>query len=125
MVSRKLKLKVYWNHKENDFMISYPRKADGHFAHYHIISKRIISMLKSDSDAKDPKYSFRDEAAWNKNFAYFDFDWIKALEERGFDLKTLKFEITIDKNKLTSNFGHIWEELTEKEKKSAKKLGFK
>lgn len=121
-VPKKLKLSVKWSDKEDDFVISYPRSSDGHFIHCHLMSKQIIS-----STIKDPEEftTLREKASWNGNFGYFDFDWLKALKSRGFDLKTFKFEITIDKDVFQEKFSHIWKDLTEKEKESVLALGFK
>ncbi len=64
------KLKIRWDKFENDFMIFYPKKCDGHLAY---------GMLSSQHYSK-----FSDE--WEKSFK-------EELEDRGYDLTTLKFEI--------------------------------
>lgn len=125
MIPKKLKLQVKWNKKEKDFMIYYPRSADGHYIHNYLLSKVLVSRSKSDNIEKENKnYTFHDQANWNKNFNLYHFDWIKELGERGYDLTTLKFEITISKNKLQDSFEHLWDDLTNKEQKEVIRLGF-
>ena len=128
MIPKLCKLKVYWSKKEKDFIISYPRKSDGSFIHWHLLSKQLISTLKKDMDLINPEnknYSYHDDAKWNNNFAYYHFDWIKELGDRGYDLTTLKFEITIKKELLESSFAHLWDDFSEKERKAILKMGFK
>lgn len=126
MVPKIFKLQVKWNKKENDFVIHYPRKADGGFIHTYLLSKRLITSLTSNQmDKQNKNYQFHDHASWNKNISLYNFNWIKDLEERGYDLTTLKFEITISKDQLQEHFSHLWDELTEKQKKDVIRLGFK
>jgi len=65
------KLRVKWSKRENDFMIYYPCGPDGHLAHNFFNSKQ--------------HHPFDD--SWSDSF----FDELKA---RGYDLTTLKFEVT-------------------------------
>lgn len=126
MTPKKLKLQVKWSKKENDFVIYYPRKSDGGFIHTYFLSKQLVSSLASNNIDKDNKnYIFHDKANWNKNIHLYNFDWIKELAQRGYDLTTLKFEITISKDKLQDSFAHLWDDLTQKQKKEVIRLGFK
>ena len=66
-------LVVFWNPRENDFTICYPRSSDGHYAHTVFCSERI---------------------AWRPvEGVVFDPPFVKELERRGYDLKTLRFSI--------------------------------
>jgi hypothetical protein len=57
------KLTYKWSKRENDYLINYPRKCDGHLL-----------------------YGFFEGCMGVKEF-------LAELEKRGYDLKTLKFEI--------------------------------
>lgn len=125
MIPKQLKLRVTWSKKEKDFVIHYPRSADGHYIHSFLLSKVLISRLKKDKiDQTNKNYTFHDNASWNTNFALYNFDWIKELGERGYDLTTLKFEVTISKDQLQSQFDHLWDDLTSNQKKEVIRLGF-
>lgn len=78
------KLKVNWSKKENDFMVTYPRKPDG-----HLISNFLLgdNMQWGGIDGKDK--------GWMN---YKMFNLINELKSRGYDIKTLKFEIKLEEN---------------------------
>jgi hypothetical protein len=65
------KLSVFWSKRENDFLIRYPRKCDGHL---------IYGRLMTDFF---PKYERGDKS------------FIDELEKRGYDLQSMKFEIRL------------------------------
>jgi len=66
----KNKLTLIWSKRENDFLVRYPTKPDGHLVHNLFDGKRYNRFDKTYDD------SFVDE-----------------LKKRGYDLKTLRFEI--------------------------------
>ena len=72
-------LKVKWSKKEKDILFEYPRRCDGALLHYY---------MGSDTPVYDPcldkKYELRKSL-------------FKELEERGYDLTTLKFSIKLKK----------------------------
>jgi len=73
-VAKEHKLRVYWSEKERDLMIHWPlgaqTNADGHLA-YGVFC--------------NPRYSVMDK---------FDPSFIEELKSRGYDITTLKFEIS-------------------------------
>jgi hypothetical protein len=124
-IPKTFKLVIKWSKKENDYVVLFPRKGDGMFISNEIINKRLVRML-TESVNKEPDkecYSFFDSTD-NVNIGYYQYDWLKALDKRGFDLTTLKFEICIKKTELQNKFKHLWEDLSEKERNEVKKLGF-
>ena len=70
----KTKLKARWSKKEKDILFSFPRSCDGHYLH-HIFSKK---NERDTFSTKFPPLSF-----------------LEDLEARGYDIKTLKFEIQL------------------------------
>lgn len=73
-------LKVRWSKKENDFLITYPRKCDGALMNYIL-----GDILKwGGIDGKDK--------GW---LNYKVFNLIEEFKKRGYDTKTLKFEIKL------------------------------
>jgi len=117
----KIKLRVVWSKKENDFMIYYPRKADGSFIHQLVKAWQMVhpaSLIDSflDRSTKEARH-YRGSLG---KYSLLETDWIKELEERGYDKTTLKFEISISRHMLKTKFPHIYEDLTKEEKE---KLG--
>ncbi len=73
-------LKVYYNKKENEIMVQYPRRCDG-----HLINNLFSDILQwGGIDGKDK--------GW---LNYEVFNIVKELIERGYDKTTLKFEIRL------------------------------
>lgn len=62
-------LKLKWSKKEQDIVIEYPRKCDGNLVHYYLCCENI---------------NYR-----GGNLPSF----LQELEERGYDLTTIKFSI--------------------------------
>lgn len=124
-IPKTFKLTIKWSKREKDFVITFPRKGDGMFISNEIINKRLVRMLMDSVKTSDEKecYSFYCGSE-HDNIGYFNFDWLKSLEKRGFDLTTLKFEICIKKTELQNKFKHLWDELSDKEKETVQKLGF-
>lgn len=76
-------LKVYWSKKEKDFMVQYPRKCDGHFIQNKLfIQNMIFDLIKYNKTTCELPYKM-------------EADFIKELEERGYDKTTMKFEIKL------------------------------
>ena len=78
-------LKVKWSKREKDLLISYPRGCDGSLMCY--IFGDILQW--GGIDGKDKGWL---------NYKVFNF--LEELEERGYDIKTLKFEIKLKKEML-------------------------
>ncbi len=74
-------LKIKWSKKENDFMIYYPRRCDGHLIQAHLLGD-VLRWGGIDGIEK----------GW-KN--YIPFNLIEELKTRGYDLTTFKFEIKL------------------------------
>lgn len=73
-------LKFYWSEKENDFMVQYPRRCDG-----ALVQQIFNNRLEwGGIDGKDK--------GW---LNYKEFNLINELIERGYDKKSLKFEIRL------------------------------
>lgn len=73
-------LKVRWSKKENDLLITYPRRCDGALIYY--LFGDILRW--SGIEGKDK--------GW---LNYETFNFLKELKERGYDLTTLKFEVRL------------------------------
>lgn len=77
-------LKVKWSKREKDLLIYYPRGSDG----------ALISSILLDTvyhwGGIDGKYK-----GW---LNYEKFNLVEELEKRGYDIKTLKFEIKLKDN---------------------------
>lgn len=73
-------LKVRWSKKENDLLISYPRRRDGALMNY--ILGDILQWGGIDGKEK----------GW---LNYKVFNLINEFKQRGYDIKTLKFEIKL------------------------------
>jgi hypothetical protein len=69
------KLVVFWSRREQDFLIRFPRSADGHLAY---------GMFCGDRLRRAPG----ENPPWD-----FDLSFVKELERRGYDLTTLRFSI--------------------------------
>ena len=72
-------LKIRWSKKERDLMIHYPDKCDGALIQ-HIICGNILQWGGIDGKEK----------GW-LNFESFNL--LEELDKRGYNIKTLKFEI--------------------------------
>lgn len=114
-----LKLRMHWSKKEKDFVISYPSKYDGHFLHNLIGSK--VFTLGENNNRKNYRYY---SSIPNSSLALLQLDYLKELEDRGYDTKTLKFEITIKKSELFKKFPHLLNELSKEQIENLKEQGF-
>ena len=76
-------LSVRWSKKENDLLISYPRPCDG-----SLICSRVLSTVHL--------HNFLPEEGERP---YREFNLLKELEERGYDIKTLKISIKLKEKK--------------------------
>lgn len=84
---KKEKLIFEWNKKENDFMVHFPSRPDGSLVYSQFSTPRYCQV------SKQYKQSF-----------------IKELEKRGYNLKTLKFSVEIDAKELDKKFDHLKDE---------------
>lgn len=75
------KLSIIWDNRQNDFVIKYPRKCDG-----HLVSSRIIDDLLLWDFDKNSRM---------EPFCYKKENLIEELERRGYDKTTLKFSIEL------------------------------
>lgn len=78
-------LKVRWSKKENDLLITYPRRSDGALMNY--LFGDILRWAGIDGKDK----------GW---LNYETFNFLKELKERGYDLTTLKFEVRLNADAL-------------------------
>ena len=74
-------LSVKWSKRHNDFMINYPRSSDGRLIADALLSDQLRYCI-SDKDRPYPH-----------NYTVENLK--KELEERGYDLTTLKFSIKL------------------------------
>jgi hypothetical protein len=72
------KLSVIYDKRQKDFVVKYPRRCDGALAIHHIVGDTLVYR-----HFNEPPYEI-------SNF-------IKELEERGYDVTTLKFSIKLKK----------------------------
>jgi hypothetical protein len=72
-------LKIRYSKKEKDFLIYYPNRPDGALIQNHILGD--ILMWGGINNIDKERYN------------YESFNLKEELERRGYDLKTLKFEI--------------------------------
>jgi hypothetical protein len=123
---QKIKLRIKWSKKENDFKIFYPRKADGHWANHVFLSNRTELCLKTDPSQHLPEGAEIQEMEWkwhdsnphfaNRIYQEISYNLITQLTDRGFDPKTLKIEVSIDPKNLKTKFPHIYDDLSPEEK---------
>ena len=77
------KLSVIFDKRQDDFVVKYPRSCDGALAIHHLVNDTLEYRIPS----KEKEYPH--------NFEVTNF--IKELEKRGYDIKTLKFSIQLKK----------------------------
>jgi hypothetical protein len=117
----KLKLKVFWSKKEQDFMVSYPRKCDGGWILHRLFGS--TTTILSNTTGEDCGLKKVAPASHNPYLSIFEVeDFVQELIKRGYDKTTIKFEVQIDISKLQEKFPHILESLSDKEKKQLKLL---
>lgn len=78
---RKDKITLSYNKAQKDFVVAYPRKADGNLVMSHIINNILAFSLEKQS-----KHEF---------YAFNTFNLKEELENRGYDITTLKFSIEL------------------------------
>jgi hypothetical protein len=99
-MSNKDKLRIVWSKREKDFMIHYPHPCDG-----SLISQLLKpwNFVHPSSLAKDwPKEQYRIVDCYEGSlggYSLIEEDWLAELDRRGYDLTTLKFEISRKKDK--------------------------
>ena len=76
------KLSVIYDKRQKDFVVKYPRPCDGALAINHLVNDQLRYVLPSLSKQEYP-YNWELE------------NFIKELEKRGYDPKTLKFSIEL------------------------------
>ena len=119
-----LKLRIKWSKKEDDFVVYFPRKADGGWILHYIIGKRKETSFK-DSVSNDKNWTRVCGLDWNPYISLFEVDFIGELVERGFDKTTLKFEVSIDLRRLKTDFSHLLDNLSPRDKKTLKAIAKK
>lgn len=80
-VYNKNKLSLIFDKRQNDFVVRYPKRCDGALAMSHLLTDTLEYRIPS----KEKEYPH--------NFEVTNF--IKELEKRGYDTKTLKFSIEL------------------------------
>lgn len=120
-----LKLKIKWSKKEQDFVVYYPRRADGGFIQWIILGKSNYRRSNyQDLTAEEKNYLSPVEASSQiPTYTWLQWDWIKELDLRGYDITTLKFEVTIKLSELNDRFAHLWDTLSEAEKEKLARVG--
>ena len=84
-------LKVCWSNREDDIMVYYPSSATGHMIWGMLNEKRLRSGMRSDHVHKHTILATQN---WNEHFIiYEDKSFLEELEDRGYDIKTLKISI--------------------------------
>lgn len=79
----KNKLSLIWDKRQTDFIVKYPNNCDGSLIIHHFLNDTLEWRLKSD--------------IYPEPFNFEITNFIKELEERGYDPKTLKFSIELKK----------------------------
>lgn len=80
-------LAAKWSKRENDLMIHYPRRCDGALLNYVFGDIMTMDFNKWADTKYDPQ----------PPMPYKMFNFLKELESRGYDIKTLKFSIELKK----------------------------
>lgn len=75
------KLTLIYDKRERDFVVKYPRKYDGGLVISHLISDILLYKFPDN----ETQYPYN----WTKE------NFIKELENRGYDITTLKFSIEL------------------------------
>lgn len=87
-------LKIKWSKKEQDFVIYYPRKADGHLAHQFISRKNLEILIKDTVNYGDMKERY--SLVENPYLKVFEtLSIVDQLKNRGYDITTLKFSVKL------------------------------
>lgn len=114
---KKIKLRIEWSNKENDFVIHYHSSPTGSFISNLLKPWKLVHPTSLIDPFVDR--STREEKCYSGSlgsYSLLETDWIKELEERGYDKKTLKFEISIKIDQIKEKFPHVYNSLSEQEK---------
>lgn len=114
---KKIKLRIQWSKKTGDFVVHYHNSPTGSFISTILKPWKIVHPTKLCDSFIDR--STREQGAYRGSlgeYSLLETDWIKELEERGYDKKTLKFEISIQVDQIKTKFPHVYDSLTEVEK---------
>lgn len=77
------KLSVIYDKRERDFVVKYPIRRDGALALHHLVGDMLMYKLPDENT----RYPYN----WVKE------NFIKELEDRGYDTTTLRFSIELKK----------------------------
>lgn len=78
------KLSLSWDKREEDFVTKFPKKEHGMLVNDHLVGRVLFFDLHGE-----------------RPFNFREFNFIKALENRGYDPKTIKFSIELkEENKI-------------------------
>lgn len=77
------KLSVIYDKRQKDFVVKYPRRCDGALAFHNLINDRLEWRIPTKENNLQYPYN------WEIT------NFIKELEERGYDITTLKFSIEL------------------------------
>lgn len=67
----KTKLRARWSKKEKDLLFSYPQRCDGHYLYWVFCAEKLKDAIGRETT------------------------FVQELEQRGYDITTLKFEIKL------------------------------
>ena len=78
------KLSLAYDKREKDFVVHYPRKVDGNLTLSQLVGRNLL-------------FDCHGERPYN----FTEFNFVKELEKRGYDPKTIKFSIELkEENKI-------------------------
>jgi len=92
------KLLIKWSKKEKDFVVHYPAKCDGSFISELIKPWKMVhptGLVDMDGSPWE-RSGYKKVSAYVGalgSYSLLEMDWVKELDRRGYDTKTLKFEI--------------------------------
>lgn len=87
-----IELKACWSKREEDIMIHYPSKPDGHFMWGLLSSKTMSSRFTDQAKRDGDKIVTKQD--WNNNLCIIEEgSFLDQLDARGYDLSTLKISI--------------------------------
>jgi hypothetical protein len=81
IMSETNKLTLIYDKRQKDFVVKYPNKPDGNLVLHHLLGDNLHYIFPMEGRPKAP-------------FNYETINFIKELEKRGYDPKTINFSIS-------------------------------